>query len=185
MTNFHANTQLGHPLPDTSEPVLDATDFRAAMGSFLTGVALITTCHEDTKFGITVNSLTSVSMDPCQLLVCFNHNSAAANAIRKRGMFVVNILAEHQTDLAMRFARPSDTDRFLGMPHSINDHDLPVFDDAICSIVCNLNQTLISGDHEIFIGAAQSVVINDREPLAYFRGKMDLALDRGTERIGA
>ncbi|MBU2867496.1 flavin reductase family protein [Pacificibacter marinus] len=179
MINAQTNTQYDNSRSETLKPSLDATDFRAAMGSFLTGVALITTCHEGTKFGITVNSLTSVSMEPCQLLVCFNHNSAAANAIRERGMFVVNILSAHHKDLAMCFARPSDTDRFTGISHSMNDHGLPVFEDALCSVVCTLDQTLISGDHEIFIGAAQSVVVNDREPLAYFRGSMDISLDRG------
>src|SRR5437870_4016487 len=82
---------------------IDSTRFRSVMGTFPTGVAIIATEWNGELFGATINSLTSVSLQPCMLLFCTNEGSATGMAIRKRGFFSVNILGQHQSDLSARF----------------------------------------------------------------------------------
>jgi 3-hydroxy-9,10-secoandrosta-1,3,5(10)-triene-9,17-dione monooxygenase reductase component len=82
---------------------IDPKRFRSVMGTFPTGVAVIGTAWDGKLFGATINSLTSVSLAPCMLLFCTNEGSATGTAIRKRGLFSVNILGAHQSDLSMRF----------------------------------------------------------------------------------
>ena len=73
------------------------------MGTFATGVAVIATEWSGELFGATINSLTSVSLEPCMLLVCTSEGSATGTAIRQRGFFSVNILGQHQSELSARF----------------------------------------------------------------------------------
>src|SRR5215471_19974208 len=82
---------------------IDPNRFRSVMGAFPTGVAIIATEWQGQLFVATVNSLTSVSLEPCMLLFCANEGSATGAAIRKRGLFSVNILGSHQSDLSSRF----------------------------------------------------------------------------------
>ena len=71
---------------------IDPKRFRSVMGAFATGVAVVATEWEGELFGATINSLTSVSLAPCMLLFCTSEGSATGTAIRKRGLFSVNIL---------------------------------------------------------------------------------------------
>src|SRR4029453_11462802 len=82
---------------------IDPKQFRSVMGTFATGVAVIATEWRGELFGATINSLTSVSLDPCMLLVCTSEGSVTGTAIRNRGFFSVNILGQHQSELSARF----------------------------------------------------------------------------------
>ena len=82
---------------------IDPKQFRSVMGTFATGVAVIATEWSGELFGATINSLTSVSLEPCMLLVCTSEGSATGTAIRNRGFFSVNILGQHQSELSARF----------------------------------------------------------------------------------
>ena len=87
-------------------PLVDPMAMRQTMGRFATGVAVITTEDASGPHGMTVNSLTSVSLDPPLLLVCFNHGARTAEAAVSSGKFVVNILSRRQQAIALRFAIP-------------------------------------------------------------------------------
>src|SRR5215471_16856469 len=82
---------------------IDPKRFRSVMGAFPTGVAIVATEWKGELFGAAINSLTSVSLEPCLLLFCTNEGSATGAAIRKRGLFSVSILGQHQSDLSARF----------------------------------------------------------------------------------
>ena len=88
---------------DMNMQTIDPRHFRSVMGAFPTGVAIVATEWKGELFGATINSLTSVSLTPCMLLFCTNEGSATGAAIRKRGMFSVNILGHHQSELSARF----------------------------------------------------------------------------------
>ena len=149
----------------------DPATFRAAMGCFLTGVTIITSIGRSGPTGLTANSFTSVSLDPCQVLVCIKSRSVTGAAIRGSGLFGVNLLAAGQSDLAWRFARPAD-DRFAGVDHQFDAHGLPLLAGAVATLACALDHVHTSGDHDIFIGNVLSCQNGPAAPLAFFRGKM-------------
>lgn len=150
---------------------VDPAAFRATMGCFLTGVAIITSAGEAGPTGLTANSFTSVSLDPCQVLVCIKARSVTGAAIRWSGRFAVNLLAAGQADLAWRFARPAE-DRFAGVDHRLDAHGSPLLTGAIATLGCALDHIHASGDHDIFIGNVLSCENGQAPPLAFLRGKM-------------
>lgn len=150
---------------------VDPSHFRATMGCFLTGVTIITSAGRAGLTGLTANSFTSVSLDPCQVLVCIKAKSATGASMRESGHFAVNLLAAGQSDLAWRFAKPSD-DRFAGVDYHLDDHGLPIIQGALAHMLCEVAQIHESGDHDIFIGNVLSCSNGTAQPLAFLRGKM-------------
>src|SRR5579884_2990740 len=108
---------------------IDPRRFRSVMGAFATGVAVVATEWNGELFGATINSLTSVSLEPCMLLFCTNEGSATGAAIRQRGMFSVNILGRHQSDLSARFTRQLKS-RFDNLAIAFCPDGLPLIRDA-------------------------------------------------------
>jgi len=82
----------------------EPTDLRATMGHFATGVTVVTTFLDTSRFGLTVNAFCSVSLQPSLILVSLDLHSQTLPVIRQSGVFAVNVLAQEQGHLAMRFA---------------------------------------------------------------------------------
>ena len=155
----------------TSTPQrVDGKAFREAIAHFATGVAVITTSHEEKPAGMTANSLSSLSLDPALLLVCIQKNLSTHSAIEATGRFAVNILGEGQIGLALRFGGPSP-DKFAGV--ALDDRGrVPVLNDAIAHFLCDLHECVSGGDHSIFIGAVRECSYKpEQPPLIYYRNK--------------
>lgn len=150
-------------------PALTAADFRKAMGNFATGVAIVTAADGSERFGMTVNSLTSVSLDPCLLLICPKKGSATGEAIKRTQRFAVNILAEDQQDLCMRFVGEKAA-RFEGLSDVHMDDGLPLIGGSIVHLSCRLHGLHPGGDHEIIVGEVLSGWFDEREPLIFHKG---------------
>ena len=88
------------------------------MGTFPTGVAVITTAWNGELFGATINSLTAVSLEPSMLLFCTSERSATGAAIRRRALFSVNILGQHQSDLPTHLRDSQRTDLKISLLRS-------------------------------------------------------------------
>ncbi|WP_033288874.1 flavin reductase family protein [Amycolatopsis jejuensis] len=142
---------------------------RKAMGVFATGVVVITTAHDGQRFGMTANSLTSVSLDPPLLLACFQTNSATAAAIEARGAFVVNFLSERQQAVSRLFAQ-SKTDPWDGLAPEYVDGDLPVVPKSLCWTRCDLHSSTVAGDHTVLFGRVVDAVHREGIPLVFYRG---------------
>ena len=82
------------------DPV-DPMVFRRTMGTFATGVAVVTAVWDGEYHGMTMNSLTSVSLDPCMLLICPRRGSATGEAIANSGEFIVNLLRADHHDIVV------------------------------------------------------------------------------------
>ncbi len=150
---------------------IDAFEFRQTMSSFATGVAVLTTTHEGQRFGMTINSLTSVSLDPPQILVCINRGSATGESIKKSGIFAVSLLANDQTAAAKSFVG-RDAARFDAIRCTDDAAcGAPLVDDALAGIACRLANIVESGDHEILIGDVAHCVRGGGDPLVFFGGK--------------
>ena len=151
---------------------VDAHAYRSAIGHFATGVAVVTCDGPDGPSGLTTNAVTSLSLDPLLLLVCFDNGSRTLDAVRGAGRFAVNVLRAGQEDLAGVFAsKRVQTEKFEAVTHRI-EHAVPVLDDALAWIACDLDQLHPAGDHTIAIGAVTHVWTAEGEaaPLLFYRG---------------
>ncbi len=166
------------PQPTAAEATIDgvvAGRFRQAMGRFLTGVAVVTSCGPDGPHGTTVSSLASVSLEPPMLLVCLAHTSRGARAIGATGVFTVNVLGRDQSELASWFAssrRPLGAAGFAGVRHRIGAKGVPVLEGAVVHLECRVAQEVAAGDHSVFIGEVTGIGFAERaDPLVYHQGQ--------------
>lgn len=148
--------------------------FRQAMGYFATGVTLVTTwTPEQTPYGVTVNSFTSVSLDPLLVLVCLDNELSALSSFKRVGKFGVSILSEHQKDLSIHFSTRG-TDRSRGL-YEIGPLGMPLAKDALATLECRLERLYPAGDHTILLGRVETVCLNKNarnpRPLLFFRGR--------------
>ena len=117
---------------------------------------------------MTASAVSSLSLDPVQLLVCISNGLPTLENIRAAGRFAVNVLRDDQADVAMRFADPT-ADRFAGLALRDGWGDSPALADAIAVFDCTVAEMLPGGDHTIVIG---DVVACDHDedaaPLVYW-----------------
>jgi flavin reductase (DIM6/NTAB) family NADH-FMN oxidoreductase RutF len=149
---------------------VDPAAMRRMMGGFATGVAVVTTACDGEPRGMTVNSLTSVSLSPPLLLVCLARGAHTTEAITRRGAFVVNLLSERQEELSRLFASPG-TNRFAGLGTEATESGLPVLPRTLGWAECALTEALPAGDHLIALGRVLSCTYRDGLPLVFYRGR--------------
>src|SRR4029434_278286 len=130
---------------------IDPKLFRSVMGAFPTGIAIVATEWDGELFGATINSLTSVSLQPCMLLFCTNEGSATGAAIRQRGLFSVNILGQHQSELSARFTGKLKH-RFDDLAIAFSTDGLPLLQGAAAQLCCRVAAVHKAGDHDIILG---------------------------------
>lgn len=120
---------------------------------------------------MTASSVTSLSMDPPMMLVCINRAAPMAASVSAAGCFSINVLSEQGAALAHRFATPSE-DKFRGVPTVEGLHGMPLLEDALAHLECEVVEEVVGGTHSIFLGRVLRARAAARgEPLAYFRGK--------------
>jgi len=152
-------------------PTLDEQQFRAAAGSFATGVAVMTTRDvQGAPHGITCNSFASLSLDPPLILWSIRRQARAATIYAEAEFFAVNVLAADQQALSKRFSSPLD-DRFAGVACEKGLHGVPLLAGCVTWMECRIHDRRPGGDHLILIAAPLRVTCFDRLPLIFWRGK--------------
>lgn len=147
-------------------------DLRKVFGGFATGVTAICARHEGKDYGITVNSYTSLSLDPPLVLFCGMEDSQALQIIRASGAFSVNILAADQESISNQLARKGGPEKMAGIERHYGQLDTPLLEGALGSLECRLHQTLPGGDHVIVIGEVVGAELADAvEPLLFHRSR--------------
>lgn len=165
---------------EQAPPAAEVRRYRDVIGGFATGVAVVTACDSSGRpQGMTVNSLTSVSLQPMWLLVCMMRGSRTARAIASQGAFAVNLLREGQDELSNLFASRGD-DHFEAANCRIED-GLPVLAGTLGHVRCRLGRIDDGGDHEIMIGEVVATELRRGSPLVYFRGRYDTITGAGRE----
>jgi len=153
--------------------------YRSTIGHFATGVTIVTATGPHGPAGMTTNAVSSVSLDPLLLLVCFDHSSRTLGVVRESGRFAVNVLGVEHERLAAAFASKAlalekfeaVTGRLPG-PGWSQAHDAPVLDGALAWIVCDVRELHDAGDHAIGIGEVIGMSSSDeRDPLIWYRGR--------------
>ncbi len=157
---------------NSSAPIeggIEPQTFRRVMGSFATGVAVVTTSHGGEQFGTTVNSLTSVSLEPLIILVCLVKGSRTGAAIRDRGRFAVNLLNADQEEISRRFVSKAQR-RFRRENASENAWSVPLMTGALAALVCDVHLVHEIGDHDVVYGRVLHCESSEGKPLLYWRG---------------
>jgi flavin reductase (DIM6/NTAB) family NADH-FMN oxidoreductase RutF len=153
------------------ETPVTATEFRQACGRFATGITIASVLDETgTPHGLTVNSFSSVSLDPPLVLVCLGHVVTAIEIFRAARHFGLNVLAANQRELSQRFAT-KDCDKFDGLSWHRGTTGVPLLPHTLAEIECAVERIVPAGDHDIFIAEMVHVRLHEGEPLIYFGGR--------------
>ncbi|MCK1710739.1 MULTISPECIES: flavin reductase family protein [unclassified Bradyrhizobium] len=156
-------------LASDSSPI-DPRDFRNALGSYATGVTIITAAAPDGKpYGLTCNSFASVSLNPPLVLWSLVVYSSSLTVFQNASHFTVNVLGASQQALANKFAKSSD-DKFAGVDWTPGLGSAPVLAESVASFQCRSVNRYYGGDHVIFLGAVEAYTYNTKEPLLFARG---------------
>lgn len=156
----------------------DPRAFRNALGSFATGVAIITTRDgAGEPVGLTVNSFNSVSLNPPLVLWSLANNAMSLSAFRDAQYWAVHILASDQEDLSTRFATRGE-DKFTGLTLERGLGDTPLLQGCSARFQCRTASKYQGGDHLIFIGEVQSFDHYDNPPLVFHGGRYAHATQR-------
>jgi flavin reductase (DIM6/NTAB) family NADH-FMN oxidoreductase RutF len=132
---------------------LDPEQLRHAMRAWTTGVAVVTAQHDGHRYGMTVNSFTSISLDPPLVSVALRQLTHTYELVKKSGEFAITILASHQKDLSDRFAGrlPDLHDRFDGTATETLLIDAPLLKEGIASFNCKVVKSIPVGENTLFV----------------------------------
>jgi flavin reductase (DIM6/NTAB) family NADH-FMN oxidoreductase RutF len=151
-----------------------SSEFRLALGQFATGVTVVTAERWPGRVhGMTANSFTSVSLDPPLILICVGHGAQLLPMLKRQKRFGVNILKNNQRDISEYFActeENAEREKQLGIRYRWTERGIPLLEDALVHLACNVVDSHVAGDHTIFIAEVEGVEIYDGEPLLYLRG---------------
>ena len=149
---------------------IDPLDLRRALGTFATGVTVVTTVDADgAPRGFTANSFTSVSLDPPLILVCLAKTAASCPTFQAAESYAVNILSEDQRVVSATFSSRT-ADRFAVVDWSTRTTGCPIIEGVVAWLDCNMHEVIDAGDHYILIGRIVDYDYAASSPLGYCRG---------------
>ena len=149
----------------------DPRTLRDALGCFATGVTVVTCLNDGEPAGLTVNSFTSVSLDPPLLLVCIAKAAASAGALISAPHFAINVLQTGQQPASIRFST-RDEDRFGTTPWACGEAGAPILEESLGVFECERFAVYDGGDHHILVGRVEKASFDaGLDPLLYFRGR--------------
>lgn len=145
---------------------------RNAFGAFATGVAIIAArSAEGVPIGVTVNSFSSLSLDPPLLLWSLNANSPTLGVFDRATHFAVNILAAEQIRLSRRFSTRG-THKFANVPTHAGMEEVPIIEGCAAVLECSRHARHMAGDHVLFIGRVERCYYDPaKRPLVFHRGR--------------
>lgn len=153
----------------------DANRFRQVLGHFPTGVTIVTGTADETPYGVTIGSFTSVSLDPPLVGFLPMESSISWQRIAASGRFCVNVLGADQGDLCWHFAKAPEDARFEGQSWRPSPLGSPVLTGVIAWIDCTVEAVHEMGDHLFVLGRVHDLDSWDGPepaPLLFFRGKL-------------
>ncbi|MEZ4279252.1 MAG: flavin reductase family protein [Myxococcota bacterium] len=150
---------------------INADEFKAALGSWASGITIITARAGERIHGMTVSDFSGASLAPPLALVCASKTSNTTAMIQEGGCFGVNVLRVGQQALSNRFAsRKDEWVRFEGVETFAAKTGAPLLADALVNLDCRLVAVHDAGDHLLCVGEIEQAQVREGEPLLYFRG---------------
>jgi flavin reductase (DIM6/NTAB) family NADH-FMN oxidoreductase RutF len=154
----------------SNQSAIDPRDFRSALGTYATGVAIITTVDGAGRpYGLTCNSFTSVSLNPPLVLWSLVIYSQSMSIFQNASHFAVNVLGASQKALATRFAKSSEN-KFESVEWTSGLGGTPLLPGSVANFQCRTVDRYYGGDHVIFLGAVESYRYNRDEALLFSHG---------------
>jgi 3-hydroxy-9,10-secoandrosta-1,3,5(10)-triene-9,17-dione monooxygenase reductase component len=152
------------------EAQIDARAFRDVCSRFVTGVAVVTSFGVDGPSGMTANAVTSLSLAPPLMIVCFDRTARTLAAVEHSGRLAIQFLAHDQEEVARRFAsKLPEAEKFEALDWS--DHDgVPAIDGSVAGMACELRELVAGGDHLIALAEVVDLWRADGDPLVFFEG---------------
>src|ERR1700728_3503747 len=169
--------------PTDADSDISSDEFRHAVGHFATGVTVVTSIDADGEpVGTTANAVSSLSLDPPLILVCFDRSSQTLEAVLAHGAFAVNVLGARQEHLSANFARRGLAAAWDGVRHRPGRTGSPRLHGVLATLECTVEDQLPGGDHEIVVGCVRDVETSNAEapPLVFWRGRYAALGSRGT-----
>jgi flavin reductase (DIM6/NTAB) family NADH-FMN oxidoreductase RutF len=161
-------------------------DFRNAMRQLTGGVSVITAGRGKDISGMTVTSVSSLSVDPPALIVSINREASSWPLVKRYGFFGVNILTSDQIDIAEQFTGKrglKGADRFTGAHWMTRASGVPLLVGALAAIDCEVEDVVERHSHAIVIGRVLDVAVSARTAaLAYWRGRY-VAIDQDEDAL--
>lgn len=155
--------------------MVDQTAYREALGTFATGVTVVTFSVDGVDHGITVNSFSSLSLDPPLVLWNCDVKATTHELLAEADSYAVNVLAEGQEWLSARFAgeHREMADPFVDVDVHRGETGSPLIPETLATIDCTIEERYPGGDHTIFVGRVEELEVGDHEaaPLLFFRGE--------------
>jgi len=152
-------------------PGVGSDEFRRACGRFVTGVTIATTVDaQGLPHGLTVSSFAAVSLDPPLVLICLGHEAASLDAFRTASHFGINVLTAGQREVSEHFARKGH-DRFEGLSWRRGESGVPLLACVLATMECAVEQRILAGDHDVFIGRMIHAQVRDGEPLVHYASR--------------
>lgn len=160
--------------------VFDKHAFRSALGTFVTGVTIVTARDSDgDPVGLTANSFNSVSLDPPMVLWSLALSSGSLPVFRDAEGWAVHVLAADQQDMSNRFAT-SGADKFAGLDPADGPEGAPLIPGCAARFGCRARFEYEGGDHAIFLGEVIDFDRSEAEPLIYHGGSYGRVMPRGS-----
>ncbi len=144
---------------------------REVMRRWVTGVAVLTCGNQTVHHGMTVNSFTSISIEPPCVTVTLANTTRTKKLVDETGIFAINLLAEDQQEISDRFAGriPEDGDRFHNLHIVYGENCLPFIQEAAAHLECKVVHVFEMKDSTLYVGAVMSSRKGeDKPPLVYF-----------------
>ena len=145
--------------------------FRKLLGSWATGVTVVTARDGERVHGMTVSAFTEVSLEPPLVLVCAEREANTRPFIDAGGVFAVNVLAEGQEAISDKFASKKDEwTRFDSLDFELGGNGAPILSGVVGSLECRVVAAHEHGDHIVYVGHVEAVQYSERPPLLYYAG---------------
>lgn len=137
-----------------------------ALGRMTYGIYVLTSAHEDNMNGMIASWVSQISYTPPLIMVAVHPNRYTHDLIKKSGSFALHIIDVHQKDFLSRFKGPDPKSKFEGVDWDIGKSGSPVLKDCIACIECEVTESIMPGNHTLFIGKIVSAeLIKDINPL--------------------
>jgi flavin reductase (DIM6/NTAB) family NADH-FMN oxidoreductase RutF len=150
---------------------VDADCFRRACAKFATGIAIATVLDgAGSPHGMTVNSFTSVSLEPPLVLICIDNRAAILKHLLAANAIGINVLSQTQSALSVRFARPGE-DRFGAVEWYPGEMGVPLIPDALAVFECEVRRFVEAGDHHMLLAEVRWVRWGEDRPLLYWNSE--------------
>ena len=153
------------------EHPFDSTSFRKALSRFATGIAVVSVAADDNgpAIGLTINSFSSVSLEPPLVLWCLDKHSDTCQRFLRSPHFAVSLLKAEHGELAKKLAKPGKHE--IDVETEVWQTGAPILKDALAAFDCTVEHRYEGGDHIIYVGRVVKIGLHEtHQPLLYFAG---------------